>query len=100
VTKAINFIASGMDHLDAVRLAEKECGKTPEDDPPEVDISPGKEKDLTDEEWLDTNCRQMLHLLRKKGPFQKDVRWTPLSSPKNGDPSLLSRQALVAVTLP
>ena len=31
---------------------------------------------------------------------QVHLRWTPLSSPKNGDPSLLSRQALVAVTLP
>jgi hypothetical protein len=73
VGKAINFIASGMDHLDAVRLAEKECGKTPEDEPEEENLSPSKEPDLTDDEWLDTNCKQMLHLLRKKGPFRKDA---------------------------
>jgi ParB/RepB/Spo0J family partition protein len=73
VAKAINFIESGMDHLDAVRLAEKAAGKTPEDEPAEQDLSPSKEPDLTDDEWLDTNCKQMLHLLRKKGPFRKDA---------------------------
>ena len=37
---------------------------------------------------------------RTRQRLLSSLRWTPLSSPKNGDPSLLSRQALVAVTLP
>jgi hypothetical protein len=50
-------------------------------------------------------CGRMMHICDHRyrrfhtldGPVQMTVKWTPLSRPKNGDPSLHSHQALLAL---
>jgi hypothetical protein len=54
------------------RTARAGSGKSKGSAKSSTTIEP-KEPDLTDEEWLDTNCKSMLNLLRKKGPFRKDA---------------------------
>lgn len=89
IVKAINLIASGMDHAEAVRQA----GKTKRDakaaekkgEPTKLQKSlvpkPGKvvpaakpkDKDLTDDEWLAAHCDAIMKLLKRKGPFKRDA---------------------------
>jgi ParB-like chromosome segregation protein Spo0J len=94
IVKAINLIASGMDHAEAVRqaakpvrekkAAEKKGPPTREQaqvaanarkaaaKAPPAPKAP-KDKELTDEEWLAQHCDPILKGLKRKGPFKRDA---------------------------
>jgi ParB/RepB/Spo0J family partition protein len=95
IAKAINLIASGMDHGEAIRQAgkskreakaamggakgEKKGPPTKEQEaavPPPDKVVPAandKDKDLTDEEWLAKYCDPILKLLKHKAAFRRDA---------------------------
>jgi ParB/RepB/Spo0J family partition protein len=85
---AINLIASGMDHAEAVRQAgkPKREAKARENNGPltkeqravvpppgKVVAAKPKDKDLTDDEWLAEHCDPILKALKRKGPFKRDA---------------------------
>lgn len=72
VEMAIKLIASGLDPAEAVHTAGESGGKQSRKQKPKAS-KPGKQPELTDDEWLLQHCTPILGMLKRQAPFKRDA---------------------------